>query len=158
MTSRFLHISGGNPTFNTAPESPRPNVDANPPREGINPNLVFGFPSHQNANIYPQMPPQQIPLDIPRLPDNRQPFPATPNQGGFYPYNPPYHPELTPPPNVFGPFRNNYVTTTREPSLLDQFFNNKSPRNASTINNASLNLTLFSLLFLLIYRIRNNLA
>jgi hypothetical protein len=106
------------------------------------------------------MPPPQIPLDIPRLPDNRQAFPASPNQGGsFYPYNPPYHPELTPPPNVFGPFRNhNYVTTTKEPGILDTFFNGKSVRSASTINNANLSLSLFSLLFLLIYHIRNNLA
>ena len=106
------------------------------------------------------MPIQPINFDNPRLPDGRQAFPASPNQGGgFYPYNPPYHPELTPPPNVFGPFRNrDFVTTTKEPGLLDQFLYNKSPRNASTINNASLNLTLLSLLFLLIYRIRNNLA
>lgn len=156
LSPRFLNISGAsfNPTINAAPENVRPNVA--PPREGIDPNQVFGFPSNQN--LYPQLPPHQMPLDIPRLPDQRQPFPATPNQGGFYPYNPPYHPELTPPPNVFGPFRNNYVTTTKEPSLLDQFLYNKSPRNATAINDASLNLTLFSLLFLLIYRIRNNLA
>jgi hypothetical protein len=152
-------ISGAsfNPTFNAAPENTRPaDTPPSPPREGINPNLVFGYPSSQNN--FHQMPPQQIPLDIPRLPDNRQPFPATPNQGGFYPYVP-YHPELTPPPNVFGPFRNrDFVTTTKEPSLLDQFLYNKSPRSASTINSANLNLSLFSLLFLLIYRIRNNLA
>lgn len=152
----ILNISAGN--FNPAPENTRPvNIpDATPPREGINPNNVFGFPS-SNTNLYPQMPPPQI-LDVPRLPDNRQAFPASPNAGGGYPYNPPYHPELTPPPNVFGPFRNNFVTTTKEPSLLDQFLYNKSPRNTSTINRASLNLSLFSLLFLLIYRIRNNLA
>lgn len=157
----FVSGASYNPA-NAAPENTRDtNANVSPPREGINPNLVFGFPSNNNNNhnIYPQLPPQQIPLDIPRLPDNRQPFPASPNSGGgFYPYNPPYHPELTPPPNVFGPFRNNYVTTTREPSLLDQFLYNKSPRNASTINRANLNLSLFSLLFLLIYRIRNNLA
>lgn len=154
-TTQFLNISGA--SYNPIPENPRPSnaADATPPREGINPNNVFGFPN--SHNIYPQMPPPQI-LDIPRLPDNRQAFPASINAGGGYPYNPPYHPELTPPPNVFGPFRNNYVTTTKEPSLLDQFLYNKSPRNASTINNASLNLTLFSLLFLLIYHIRNNLA
>lgn len=144
-----------NPTFNAPPENVRPNADATPPREGINPNNVFGYPS--NPNIYPQMPPPQI-LDIPRLPDNRQAFPASPNVGGGYPYNPSYHPDITPPPNVFGPFRNNYVTTTREPGILDQFFNGKSQRSASTINLASLNLTLLSLMFLLIYRIRNNLA
>jgi hypothetical protein len=156
----FLNIPGAsyNPS-NAAPENVRPsNADAIPPRgDGVNPNNVFGFPS--NNNMYGQIPPHQIPLDYPRLPDNRQAFPATPNQNGGYPYNPPYHPELTPPPNVFGPFRNrDFVTTTKEPSLLDQFLYNKSPRNASTINNASLNLTLFGLLFLLIYRIRNNLA
>lgn len=161
FTNFSLNITGAsyNPS-NAAPENTRDtNPNVSPPREGINPNLVFGFPSSNNHNIYPQMPIQQIPLDIPRLPDNRQPFPASPNAGGgFYPYNPPYHPELTPPPNVFGPFRNNYVTTTKEPSLLDQFLYNKSPRNASTINNANLNLSLLSLLFLLIYHIRNNLA
>lgn len=155
--SKFLASAGNvyNPVFNAAPENVRPsNVDVSPPREGINPNMVFGFPS--NPNISPQMPPPQI-LDIPRLPDNRQAFPASPNAGGgSYPY--PYHPELTPPPNVFGPFRNNFVTTTKEPSLLDQFLYNKQPRNASAINSPSFNLSLFSLLFLLIYRIRNNLA
>lgn len=154
ISSRFFHISGGinsNPTFNAAPENPRPsNIDSSPPRDpGVNPNLVFGFPARDNS-MYNQNP-------NPQLPDNRQPFPAMPNSNGFYPYNPPgYYPAPTPPPNVFGPFRNNYVTTTKEPGLLDQFLNNK--RNASTINNASLNLTLFGLLFLLIYRIRNNLA
>jgi hypothetical protein len=104
------------------------------------------------------MPPPQIPLDIPRLPDNRQAFPASPNQGGGnYPYIPQYHPAPTPPPNVFGPFRNNNaVTTATEKSLLEQFLNNKS--HATTINNANLSLSLFSLLFLLIYHIRNNLA
>jgi hypothetical protein len=145
---------------NAAPENTRDtNANVNPPREPINPNIVFGHPSSNNHNNYPQMPPPPIPLDVPRLPDNRQAFPASPNQGGsFYPYVPPYHPELTPPPNVFGPFRNNFVTTTKEPSLLDQFLYNKSPRNASTINNANFSLSLFSLLFLLIYHIRNNLA
>lgn len=160
VTSLTIAGASFNPVFNTAPENTRPsNVDVNPPRGegGFNPNNVFGFPSN-NPNIYPQMPPPQI-LDIPRLPDNRQAFPASPNIGGGYPYNPPYHPELTPPPNIFGPFRKqDFVTTTREPSLLDQFLYNKSPRSASTINNASLNLTLISLMFLLIYRIRNNLA
>ncbi|CRL04230.1 CLUMA_CG017332, isoform C [Clunio marinus] len=147
-----------NPNYNTASENTRPsNVNVNPPRaEAIDPNLVFGFPS--NPNIHPQMPPQQIPLDIPRLPDNRQAFPATPNQGGGSYYNPGLYPAPTPPPNVFGPFRNKNVEKSTEPSLLDQFLYNKSPRNLSTINNANLNLTLFSLLFLLIYRIRNNLA
>lgn len=153
------HFTGAsyNPS-NSAPENTRDsNANVNPPREPINPNIVFGFPSSNNHNSYPQMPPPQIPLDIPRLPDNRQAFPASPNQGGgFYPYNPPYHPELTPPPNVFGPFRNNYVTTTSHPGILDHLF--KNPRNASTINNANLSLSLFSLLFLLIYHIRNNLA
>lgn len=157
ISSTFLESAGAsyNPVFNAAPENVRPsNVDVSPPREGINPNMVFGFPS--NPNISPQMPPPQI-LDIPRLPDNRQAFPASPNAGGgSYPY--PYHPELTPPPNVFGPFRNNFVTTTKEPSLLDQFLYNKQPRNASAISSPSFNLSLFSLLFLLIYRIRNNLA
>lgn len=155
----FFNIAGAsfNPNYNAAPDNNRPsNADVIPPREGVNPNLIFGFPS--NNNPYPQMPPPAI-LDIPRLPDNRQAFPASSNSGGGWIANPPYHPELTPPPNVFGPFpRNNFVTTTKEPSLLDQFLYNKSPRNASAINSASLNLTLISLLFLLIYRIRNNLA
>lgn len=107
-----------------------------------------------NYNPNPQMPAPNMPLDIPRLPDNRQPFPASPNNNGNS-YMP-YHPDLTPPPNVFGPYRNpNFVQTTREPSLLHQFLNNK---NSSTINNANLNLTLFGLLFLLIYRVRNNFA
>lgn len=101
------------------------------------------------------MPPPQIPLDIPRLPDNRQPFPASPNQGGSFQYNPPYHPDLTPPPNIGFDFR--FPKTTANPNFLDQFFNSKQQRNTSTINNANLNLTLFGLLFLLIYRISNNL-
>lgn len=121
-----------------------------PPPPAVNPNLVFGAPQspngYANNNYKPpasQLPQPSMPLDIPRLPDNRQPFPASPGVGSYYPF----HPDLTPPPNVFGPFRNNYVTTTREPGLLQQFLNNK---NASTINHANLNLTVFGSLFLLI--------
>lgn len=149
-----LNFTGAsfNPTYNTAPENTRPsNADVNPPRGEFNPNNVFGYPSQHN--VYPQMPPPAI-LDIPRLPDNRQAFPASPNTGGGW-VNPPFHPELTPPPNVFGNYGRVYPTTTT-PGYLDGLF--KAPRSASTINNASLNLTLISLLFLLIYRIRNNLA
>lgn len=128
-----------------------------PPPPALNPNLVFGQPQNSNNfntnNFKPpqsQLPAPQMPLDIPRLPDNRQPFPASPNQNNnFFPF----HPDLTPPPNVFGPFRNSFITTTREPSLLQQFLNNK---NASTINNANLNLTIFGLLFLLLTCLRNN--
>lgn len=129
-----------------------------PPPPALNPNLVFGQPQNsngyaQNNNYKPpssQLPAPQMPLDIPRLPDNRQPFPASPNNQNYYPY----HPDLTPPPNVFGPFRNNFVTTTREPSLLQQFLNNK---NASTINHANFNLTLIGLLsFLLVSFLRHN--
>jgi hypothetical protein len=140
---------------NVRPQNPEPVV---PPRDpGMNPNNVFGFPSSNN-NMYHQVPPHQVPLDYPRLPDNRQAFPASPNSnGGNYPY--PYHPQLTPPPNVFGPFRKaDFVTTTKSPGLLDQFLYNKSPRNASAINNGSITLTLFSLLLPLIYRIRSELA
>lgn len=98
------------------------------------------------------MPAPQMPLDVPRLPDNRQPFPASPNAGGNS-YMP-YHPDLTPPPNVFGPYRNpNYVTTTREPSLLHQFLNNKN--SSPKIDNANLNLTLFGVIVLFIYRFQN---
>lgn len=158
QTNLSISLTGGS-SYNPAPDNTRvTNSDPNPPRDiAINPNNVFGFPS--NPNTYPVLPPYQTPLDIPRLPDNRQPFPASPNQGSGYPYVPSFHPELTPPPNVFGPFRRDqFVTTTKEPSLLDQFLYNKSPRNGSEINRATLNLTLLSLLFLLIYRIRNNLV
>jgi hypothetical protein len=146
--------------LNPAPDNTQyTNPEYIPPRTNtyeVNPNNVFGNP---NAGNYPQHGQPQAPLDYipPRLPDNRQPFPASPNQGGSYQF-PYYHDSLTPPPNVFGPFKNNvYVTTTREPSLLNQFFNNKQTRNFSNQTNPSLNLTLFSLLFLLIYTIRRNL-
>lgn len=148
------HAVGTGPILNPAPENTRASTsdrDHSPPRDAINPNLVFGYPS--SNNIYPQMPPQQIPLDIPRLPDNRQPFPASPNQGNQNIYQYPYHPDLTPPPNIFHfptPPPNNYYNIYKptQPS-----------RSSSTIiNNASLNLTLLGLLFLLIYRISNNLA
>ena len=148
----FILFAGSN--LSPVPENARPNTDSSPPRESINPNNVFGYPS--SHNIYPQMPPYQIPLDTPRLPDNRQAFPASTNfNGGYVPL---YQDGLTPPPNVFGPFRNSqFVTTTKEPSLLDQFLYNKSPRNASTMAMPSLNLTFISLIFLLIYTIRHNL-
>lgn len=139
------------PILNPAPDNRGSLSDNTPPRDGINPNNVFGFPSSNNAN-YPQMPPLQ-PLDTPRLPDNRQAFPASPNQGNHNIYQYPYHPDLTPPPNIFHfptPPPNNYYNIYKptQPS-----------RSSSTIiNNASLNLTLFGLLFLLIYRISNNLA
>ena len=144
------------PILNPAPDNTRAQKpDYVPAREPINPNNVFGWPS--NPNIYPQMPPPQIPLDIPRLPDNRQAFPATPNQNGGMIYNnPPYHPDLTPPPNIGFDFR--FPKTTANPKFLDQFFNSKQQRNSSTINNANLNLTLLGLVFLLIYRISNNFA
>jgi hypothetical protein len=142
--------------LNPAPENTRSsNSDAPPPRvDRINPNLVFGLPNSMNPQS--NYPPQQIPLDIPRLPDNRQPFPMMGGSGSQYPYIPPYHPDLTPPPNVFGPYR--VPTTTSNPNFLDQFFNSKQQRNFSTINNANINLTIFGLLFLLIYRISNNMA
>lgn len=133
------------PILNPSPENPRSsNVEHTPPRDGVNTNNVFGFPPMQN---YPHVNPM-IPLDIPRLPDNRQPFPNMPNDAKSYNIN---HPALTPPPNVFGPYRP--PTTTTNPNFLDQFFTGKQQRNHSTINNANLNLTLLSLLYLLIYRI-----
>lgn len=151
-------LAGAN--FNPAPENTRNNnaaaADYSPPRESIDPNMVFG--NTQTHSLYPQLPPYQPPLDYPRLPDNRQPFPASPNQHHNYPQNPYYHDNLTPPPNVFGPFRNSYVTTTKEPSLLDQFLYNKSPKkNGSTLNRPSAVLTMCSLIFLLIYRLRKDL-
>jgi len=146
--------------LNPVPDNARipPNTDYNPPRgEVVNPNNVFGFPNVHNN--YPQMPPQQIPLDIPRLPDNKQAFPASPNSGGGFAYNPSYHPAPTPPPNVFGPYRPPYVTSTSGSGLIDQLLKAHSTRSTSTINIASLNLMLCSLLFLFYYRIRlTNLA
>lgn len=140
--------------LNPSPDNTRnPKPDYVAPRDPINPNNVFGWPS--NPNIYPQMPAPQVPLDIPRLPDNRQPFPAMPNpNGGLVFNNPPYHPDLTPPPNIGFDYR--FPKTTANPKFLDQFFNSKQQRNSSTINNVNLNLTLLGLLFLLIYRISNN--
>lgn len=111
----------------------------------MNNNNVFGFRPNQN---YPLVNAPQIPLDIPRLPDNRQPFPNMPRDFQSNGIN---HPALTPPPNVFGPYRP--PTTTTNPNFLDQFFTGKQQRNHSTIINANLNLTLLSLMFLLIYRI-----
>jgi hypothetical protein len=148
----FLETFTGPILLNPAPENTRSsNTDYTPPvRDGINPNQVFGFPS--NAN-YPHMNPAQIPLDIPRLPDNRQPFPNMPRDAQSFGF---HHPDLTPPPNVFAPYRP--VTTTANPNFLDQFFTGKQQRNHSTINHANLNLTLLSLLFLLIYRIANKLT
>lgn len=141
--------------LNPAPDNTRVvKPDNVPSRDPINPNHVFGFAS--NPNIYPQMPPAQIPLDVPRLPDLRQPFPASPNQGAHFQYNPPFHPDLTPPPFIGFDFR--FPKTTANPNFLDSFFNSKQQRNASAVNNASLNLTLLGLFFLLIYRITNNSA
>lgn len=143
------------PLLSPAPENTRSSNIDSPPRDPINPNSIFGWPNlHQNP--YPHMQPAQTPLDIPRLPDNRQAFPNMPNAHGVYPNVGMYHPDLTPPPNVFGPYRPQ--TTTANPNFLDQFFNSKQQRNHSSINSANLNLTLLSLLFMLIYRIANNFA
>ncbi|KAG5684629.1 hypothetical protein PVAND_013851 [Polypedilum vanderplanki] len=131
------------PILNPAPENTRVSSNDGPPRDSINPNNVFGFPSSNNYNPYPQMPPQQIPLDIPRLPDNKQPFPASPNQGNNNMYQYPYFPQLTPPPNVF-------FFPTPPPA---NYYKPMQPSGSSSIiNNASLNLMLLGLLFLLIYR------
>lgn len=141
--------------LNPAPENTRSSNIESPPRDPINPNQIFGWPN-SHSNPYPQLPPQQVPLDIPRLPDNRQVFPNMPNSAGVYPNIGINHPDLTPPPNVFAPYRP--MTTTVNPNFLDQFFNSKQQRNHSSINNASLNLTFLSFLFMLIYRIANNFA
>jgi hypothetical protein len=157
LFSFFFHISliFTGTILNSAPENTRSsNIDHTPPRDPINPNNIFGWPN-SNSNSFPQMPPQQIPLDIPRLPDNRQAFPNIPNAGGS-PNVGIYHPDLTPPPNVFGPYRP--MTTTANPNFLDQFFNSKQQRNHSSINHANLNVTLLGLLFVLIYRVANNFA
>jgi hypothetical protein len=154
----FFHISliFTGPILNPAPENTRSsNIDQPPPRDPINPNQIFGWPN-SNSNSFPQMPPPQIPLDIPRLPDNRQAFPNIPGNGGGYVNVGMYHPDLTPPPNVFGPYRP--MTTTANPNFLDQFFNSKQQRNHSSINHANLNVTLLGLLFVLIYRVANNFA
>ena len=143
------------PLLSPAPENTRSSNIDSPPRDPINPNSIFGWPN-LHSNPYPHMQPAQPPLDIPRLPDNRQAFPNMPNAHGVYPNVGMYHPDLTPPPNVFGPYRPQ--TTTANPNFLDQFFNSKQQRNHSSINNANLNLTLLSLLFMLIYRIANNFA
>lgn len=136
------------PVLNPSPENTRSsNTEYTQPRDGVNPNNVFGYPSSGN---YPHMNPAQIPLDIPRLPDNRQVFPSMPRDGQSFGF---HHPDLTPPPNVFAPYRP--PTTTTNPNFLDHFFTGKQQGNNSTINNANLNLTLLSSLFLLFYRIAN---
>ena len=119
--------------------------------------MVFGAPS--NGGMYPHPAPNYPnPAEFPRYPNNAgQAFPPNPNshQTLNYPQYPFYHDNLTPPPNVFGPFRNNYVTTTKEPSLLDQFLYNKSPKkNGSSALLPSLLLSISSLTFLLIYQFK----
>jgi hypothetical protein len=149
-----LTLPRAGPILNPAPDNARASSSDHrdgPPRDSVNPNNVFGFPSNHNFN--PQMPPQQIPvpLDIPRLPDNRQPFPSMGNGGGGGSiYNYPYHPDLTPPPNIFH-------FNTPPPH---HYYKPATPSGGSStlLNAASLNLTLLGLLFLLIYRISNNSA
>lgn len=120
--------------------------------------MVFGAPS--NGGMYPHPAPYPNPNgEFPRYPSNngQANYPPNPNshQTLNYPQYPFYHDNLTPPPNVFGPFRNNYVTTTKEPSLLDQFLYNKSPKkNSSSTLLPSLLLSISSLTFLLIYQFK----
>lgn len=160
-------------------EYSNPNYNNNPVPP-VDPNSVFGNPAGSNHGAawgqYPVFPAhdngrggggggggyKQPPIMYPQIP---QPYPPHP---GDNPYNhqpppPQYQPQLpyafgNPPPNRnYPPY---YPTTTKQPSLLDQFLYNKQGgkrRNgAATQHNTHFGTCMFALIIVLLRCMHHN--
>lgn len=169
----FNHIkqfSGA--SLNPAPDSTRNNQQPNYPNNNpplVDPNQIFGQPPSGNTqqNTWHQYP--IFPNPNPRDSQPQYPYPQIPQshppQQPQYPYGQPqpYPPQAPfafgnpPPQRSYNPNPYNpYNPTTKPPSFIDQFFNNKQAgrRNSSS----QLTPSIFIVLITIVLQIHNRMA